>query len=163
MKQTKKNFIMVAIMASIFFIALAGTTGAVEKIDINTATEQELTQLQKVGPATAARIIEYRKQNKFSKPEDIMNVKGIGPSIWALNKDRITVGGDTASGAVTATQSAANELIGKATSSLNQTAEQLTGGTGNSGALEGRVEELEKKIMSLEKKISELEKKIGKP
>ncbi|MBR6901090.1 MAG: helix-hairpin-helix domain-containing protein [Synergistaceae bacterium] len=48
-------------------------------IDINSATEKELEQLKGVGPAIAKRIVEYRTaRGKFSSPEDLINVKGIG-------------------------------------------------------------------------------------
>ena len=48
-------------------------------IDINNATLEELTSLPGIGPSTAKNIIEYRKNTKFSKIEDIINVKRIGP------------------------------------------------------------------------------------
>ncbi len=49
------------------------------KIDINTATEQQLMLLPGVGESTAKKIIEYRTQNNgFTAIEDLMNVSGIG-------------------------------------------------------------------------------------
>jgi len=49
------------------------------KININSATAQDLEKLNGVGPAIAKRIIEYRNSHgNFSKPEDLLNVKGIG-------------------------------------------------------------------------------------
>ena len=63
------------------------------KININTATVEELTQLQKVGPTTAERIVAYRDANgPFKTVDDLKNVKGIGEKILELNKDRLTVG-----------------------------------------------------------------------
>lgn len=63
------------------------------KIDINKASAEELTQLQKVGPTTAERIVAYRTANgPFKSPDDLLNVKGVGEKILELNKDRITVG-----------------------------------------------------------------------
>lgn len=49
-----------------------------EKININTATKDELTSLNGIGEATANKIINYRNKNKFKEIEDIMNVPGIG-------------------------------------------------------------------------------------
>lgn len=50
-----------------------------EKININTATKSELIDLPGVGESTADKIIDYRtKSISFRKPEDLMNVKGIG-------------------------------------------------------------------------------------
>ena len=49
-------------------------------ININTATEQELDTLPGVGPATAAKIVEYRTaHNGFSSIDELDQVKGIGP------------------------------------------------------------------------------------
>jgi competence protein ComEA len=62
------------------------------KININSATVEELTQLQKVGPKTAERIVAYRDANgPFKTVDDLKNVKGIGDKILELNKDRLTV------------------------------------------------------------------------
>ncbi len=69
--------------------AMAADEGA--KIDINTADKAALTTLNGIGDALADRIIEYRKKQAFEKPEDLQNVKGIGPSTFNKNKDRIIV------------------------------------------------------------------------
>jgi len=48
-------------------------------VNINTATEAELTSIPGVGSSTAEKIITYRKENgKFKQVEDIKNVSGIG-------------------------------------------------------------------------------------
>lgn len=50
-----------------------------ERIPINFAGKDELTQLPGVGPALAERIIEEREQNGvFRLPEDLLAVRGIG-------------------------------------------------------------------------------------
>ena len=57
----------------------ASSTKQTGKVDINNASEQELTQLKGVGPAIAKRIIEYRNAHgRFSKPDDLLGVRGIG-------------------------------------------------------------------------------------
>ena len=62
------------------------------KININTASVEELATLNKVGEKYAQRIVEYRETNGlFEKAEDIVKVKGIGPKIWEANKDRIVL------------------------------------------------------------------------
>lgn len=49
-----------------------------EKIDINTASKEELMTLSGVGKATSDNIIAYREKTPFTKIEDIKNVKNIG-------------------------------------------------------------------------------------
>ena len=62
-----------------------------EKININTATKDELTSLNGIGEATANKIINYRNKNKFKEIEDIMNVPGIGEAKFNNIKDYICV------------------------------------------------------------------------
>lgn len=52
-----------------------------QTLNVNTASESELTQLPGVGPSLAARIVEYRTENgPFQSVDDLQNVSGIGPS-----------------------------------------------------------------------------------
>jgi competence protein ComEA len=51
-----------------------------EVVNINSAGMAELQRLPGVGPVTAEKILEYRKQiGRFKQPEQLMDVKGIGP------------------------------------------------------------------------------------
>ena len=62
------------------------------RININTATEQQLMLLPGVGETTAKKIIEYRTENNgFNTVEDIMNVSGIGEKKFAQMKPYIKV------------------------------------------------------------------------
>lgn len=62
------------------------------KININTADSTQLQELNGVGPATAEKIIDYRKQNgRFQSIEDIKNVSGIGDKTYEKLKDHIRV------------------------------------------------------------------------
>ena len=63
-----------------------------KKISLNTASLELLMTLPGIGEAKARSIITYReKEGKFSKIEDIMNISGIGESIFEKIKDYITV------------------------------------------------------------------------
>lgn len=62
------------------------------KININTATKEELDTLPGIGPSTAEKIINYRKENgKFKSIEEIKDVSGIGDSKYENIKDMIEI------------------------------------------------------------------------
>ncbi len=64
-----------------------------EKVNINTANKDLLMTLNGIKDAKSDAIIQYRQTNGlFQKVEDIMNVSGIGQSIFNDIKDLITVG-----------------------------------------------------------------------
>lgn len=83
-----------ALCALALVLALAPAAPAVESgmIDLNAATEAELTTLPGVGPAKAKAIVEYRQTTPFRSVEELMNVRGIGESTFDTLKDKITVG-----------------------------------------------------------------------
>ena len=62
-----------------------------KKININTASLDELTKLNGIGESKAKSIIEYRKKMPFSKVDDLKNVEGIGESLYESIKNEITV------------------------------------------------------------------------
>ena len=92
MRNTQSFFQLITI---IFVICLYFPTLQAEEhstININTASAEELVQLNGIGPKKAAAIVEFREiRGPFEKPEDFMEVPGIGPKTFEANKDRITV------------------------------------------------------------------------
>ena len=92
MLKTKKLFFVC--IALVVAIAVSGPVWAEDagKINLNKASVAELTQLKRVGQKYAQRIVDYREKNgPFAKPEDVMNVQGIGSKTYELNKDLIAV------------------------------------------------------------------------
>ena len=68
-----------------------GTTST--RVNINSATSDQLDALPGVGPATAKAIISHRtRKGPFSKVEDLLNVPAIGPAKVAALRDFVTVG-----------------------------------------------------------------------
>ncbi len=71
---------------------VTGNKQSSNKININTATQEQLDNLPGVGASTAQKIINYRKENgKFKKKEDLKNVSGIGDSKYNQLKDLIEI------------------------------------------------------------------------
>ena len=93
MKRSVSRLIILFCAVIFIFSSVNISLGAgSEKININTATAEQLTKLKGIGPVYAKRIVEYRKTHEpFKKPEDIMKVKGIGPKLLAANIDIIIV------------------------------------------------------------------------
>jgi len=94
----KKLFLITLCMTAVLLVFIPSIQaentegGSVEKININTASFTDFVRLRGVTLKHARRIIAYRNEHgPFLSPEDIVNVPGIGPRAWELNKDRIVV------------------------------------------------------------------------
>lgn len=61
------------------------------RVDLNSATMEELMTLNGVGESRAKAIVEYRTRSPFTKIEDIMQIPGIKEGIFSKIKDQITV------------------------------------------------------------------------
>lgn len=62
------------------------------KININSASKEELMTLSGIGESKATQILSYRESNgRFLKTEDIMKISGIKEGVFSKIKDYITV------------------------------------------------------------------------
>lgn len=78
--------------SSISGSASASTQVSNQKVNINTANDEQLRTLSGVGPATAEKIINYRtKEGAFKTIDDLKNVDGIGDKTFEKLKDKICV------------------------------------------------------------------------
>src|SRR5512142_2904373 len=85
-------FALAAFMVSGAALA-AGKPAPAGKVNINTASVEQLTTLPGVGPKLAARIVEYRqKSGTFRSPQELLNVRGIGEKNFAKLESWLTVG-----------------------------------------------------------------------
>lgn len=81
--------------AALLFAAPVGVAAAQPDtpIDINSASAEELTELPRVGKATAAKIVAWREENgPFTQTRELLNVEGIGEKTFELIRPHVTVG-----------------------------------------------------------------------
>lgn len=62
-----------------------------DKININTASKEQLTELDGIGEKTAEKIIEYREKQKFTDIEELKEVNGIGEKKFEKIKEQVEV------------------------------------------------------------------------
>jgi competence protein ComEA len=63
-----------------------------DKIDLNTATMDQLTRIDGIGTRLARKIIEYRQTNgNFAKLDDLGNIDGFSPQRLRIIRDLVTV------------------------------------------------------------------------
>lgn len=93
MANVKRIIVLLTVVG--FILGFSGNVlaaDAKEKININTATAETLTQLKGVGEKLANSIVQFRKENgPFKSVADLELVKGIGPKILADNADMLTI------------------------------------------------------------------------
>lgn len=103
----KMRLSLAAASAAAFLIAgaaalaeTAASPAPAGKININQASAAQLAYLPRIGARAAERIAEYRKENgPFARPEELMEVKGIGEKLFLVLKPYVAISGPTTVGA----------------------------------------------------------------
>lgn len=69
-----------------------GSSGEEGKINLNTATKEELMELPGIGAAKASSIIAFREENgSFTQIEDLMKIEGIKEGVFSKIEDYVIV------------------------------------------------------------------------
>ena len=70
--------------------SVTGETAPGQPVSLNNATAEQLDQLDGVGPATAQKILEFRKEHGgFASIDDLKQVSGIGPKRFDALKEKV--------------------------------------------------------------------------
>ena len=101
------KFLHAVLLSCLFGLTALNANAAT--IDINTADAATLDRgLKGVGAKTAAAIVDYRaKHGPFKTVDDLVKVKGVGPSMVEKNRAKLSVGGITKTAAPAASGTAA--------------------------------------------------------
>lgn len=91
------RFRSIAALALVALVLTALPAFAAEgKVNVNTASAEQLAMLPHVGPSVAERIVEHRTKNgQFKSVEDLALVKGIGEKTLAQLKPYVAISGET--------------------------------------------------------------------
>jgi competence protein ComEA len=78
--------------SSNYYLAKPALQSSSNKVSLNTASVEQLMQLSGVGQKKAEAIVQYRQKNgKFNSIDELQQVKGIGPSLFNKNKDKLAL------------------------------------------------------------------------
>lgn len=69
-----------------------GAASVQDRVNLNTATAEQLQTLSGIGQKKAEAIVAYRQKNgRFKSIDDIQLVKGVGPALFAKNKAKLSL------------------------------------------------------------------------
>ena len=85
------------LLAALVTLGLSAVAEAADgKVNINSASVEQLTLLPRIGPVVAQRIVDFREENGgFKAAEDLMLVSGIGEKTFERLAPYVTLSGET--------------------------------------------------------------------
>ncbi len=96
---TYRRFVAAVLALSLAVLVAPGLAGAASKpepgarVNLNTASVEQLTALPGVGQKLAERIVEHRqKSGAFRSTQELMSIKGIGEKNFSKLEAWVTVG-----------------------------------------------------------------------
>jgi competence protein ComEA len=92
----RRLLVAAALLAATPAFAAKKALPAGERIDLNRATVAELMRLPGVGQRKAQAIVGHRQKAPFRRPEEVMQVKGLGPAWFQKVKGNLTAGAPAA-------------------------------------------------------------------
>ncbi len=62
-----------------------------KQVSLRRGTPEDFARLPRIGPALAARIVDFQKKQGFERKEDLLNIEGIGAKTYDEIKDQIVL------------------------------------------------------------------------
>lgn len=85
-----KNIKSVLVSAVLGAILAVSSTAMAAQVNVNKASAEQISKdLMGVGLVKAQRIVDYCQKNSCAKPEDLINVKGVGQKTIDKNRDNL--------------------------------------------------------------------------
>jgi competence protein ComEA len=91
----KKSICFILVVTSFMVSASLFAASYSGKININSASAQELVQLPYIGEKRAQAIVDFRKANPFSSVGQLAKVKGVSEKVLAKIQTYLSVKGQT--------------------------------------------------------------------
>lgn len=88
-----KGFLLIAALSLLPFVVIANKKPPAAPVNLNTATSEELQTVPGIGPATAEKILQMRKNyGAFKSVDDLLAIKGIGAKRLEKMRKYLTIG-----------------------------------------------------------------------
>ena len=86
------RFSTLCVLCSCLLLSGALAFAGGDKVNLNTATAEQLQMVTGIGPVLAQRILDYRSDHgSFKTVDDLTNVKGVGEAKLVKLRDALTV------------------------------------------------------------------------